>query len=230
MLSSVNKLKTMTTATTTKTLVKVHHVIVVGDGAVGKTCLLHRFHNRSMPHDYVATVYDQSEFEVYVDDEPHMVQLHDTAGQEEYERLRRVFYPMADAFLLCFSVDNRDSLLSARTQWIKELKDFRTGGKRAPVVLCATKIDLRSGRNDCVTSREAESVRLAIGASSLVECSAMTNVGVKSAIYEAVRASVLGLPQDEDTSGRWGCLCCVRWWRSKLCFNCFNNNCRWRRE
>lgn len=199
-----------------KRLMKVHHIVVVGDGAVGKTWLLHRFHGNDLPDDYVATVYDKSEFEIHVDGEPHLVQLHDTAGQEEYERLRRVVYVMADAFLLCFSVNDRDSLLNAKTKWIKELREIR---KNIPVVLCATKIDLRDVVRGCVTKSEADAVRLKMGASALVECSAKLNVGVTSAVLEAVRASILGVPIDEDYSGRWGCLCCIRWCRGKLRLN-----------
>lgn len=198
----------MSSDTTEKELYKIHNIVVVGDGAVGKTCLLLRFHGNDLPHSYVATIYDKSEFEVLVDDQPHIVQLIDTAGQEEYERLRKVIYPMADAFLLCFSVDDRDSLLNARTKWMDELKEYC---KRVPVVLCATKTDLRSanggGVGNCVTTSEAESVRLKIGANSLVECSAKMNIGVRNAIFEAVRASVMGVPHDEGKRCQWNWIC-----------------------
>lgn len=203
----------MSEAESTKQLVKVHNVVVVGDGTVGKTWLLHRFHGEEPFHDYIATVYDKSEFELHIDGEPHLVQLHDTAGQEAYDRLRRIVYPMATVFLLCFSVDNRDSLFSAKTKWVKELRD---SCKNVPIVLCATKIDLRNGLHNCVTTTEAEAIRLRIGANALVECSAKVDVGVKSAIYEAVRASAMGKPEDKDTSGRWSCLCCIRRCRAKL--------------
>lgn len=197
----------MSVQITEKQLYKVHNIVVVGDGAVGKTWLLHRFHNKNLPRDYVATIYDKTEFEVTVDDEPHMVQLIDTAGQEEYDRLRKVIYPVADAFLLCFSVNDRDSLINVREKWMPELREYC---KRVPVVLCATKTDLRSSKECCVTTTESETVRLKIGASSLVECSAKENVGVRNAVFEAVRASVMGMPFDEGKRCQWNWLCrCV---------------------
>lgn len=112
---------------------RVRHVVVVGDGAVGKTWLLHKFHGEEPPSEYLATVYDKSEFEISIDDEPCMVRLHDTAGQEAYDRLRRVVYPMADAFLLCYNVDNRGSFLNATTKWVDELTSAEPD---VPIVLC----------------------------------------------------------------------------------------------
>lgn len=183
-----------------KHLLKIHNIVVVGDGTVGKTWLLHRFHGHDLPQDYVATIYDKTEFEVQVDGQTHIIQLIDTAGQEEYDKLRRVIYPMADAFLLCFSVDCRDSLYNAKTKWFKEL---RQNCKDVPIVLCATKTDLREEKPNCVSASEAKSVQLKIGANSFVECSAKLNEGVRNAIFEAVRASAIGIPLDDDDRCRW---------------------------
>lgn len=81
----------------------------------------------------MATVYDKSEVEIVLDDEQYLVKLHDTAGQEAYDRLRRVVYPMADVFLLCYNVDNRASFINATTKWVKELRD---AVEKVPIVLC----------------------------------------------------------------------------------------------
>lgn len=120
--------------------IRVRHVVVVGDGAVGKTWLLHKFHGEKPPSEYLATVYDKSEFEITLDDEPCMVQLHDTAGQEAYDRLRRVVYPMADSFILCYNVDNRSSFENATHKWTKELKE---AAPHVPIVLCGKPLYLR---------------------------------------------------------------------------------------
>ncbi|CAM6032069.1 unnamed protein product, partial [Sphagnum compactum] len=127
--------------------------------------------------------YDKSEFDVIIDDETHTIKLHDTAGQEEYDRLRRIIYRFADVFLLCYSVDNRESFMNLQ-KWANEL---RKECKEVPIVLCATKIDLRSTVLNCVTKMEGEEAKTELKALAFVECSAKRDIAVKDVIYEAVR-------------------------------------------
>ncbi|XP_050002147.1 rho-related GTP-binding protein RhoQ isoform X4 [Alexandromys fortis] len=83
--------------------------VVVGDGAVGKTCLLMSYANDAFPEEYVPTVFDHYAVSVTVGGKQYLLGLYDTAGQEDYDRLRPLSYPMTDVFLICFSViDLRD--------------------------------------------------------------------------------------------------------------------------
>jgi small GTP-binding protein len=95
-------------------------VVVVGDGAVGKTCLLIRypFSYRSytqnkFPSEYVPTVFDNYTATVKFDNRMINLGLWDTAGQEEYNRLRPLAYPNADIFLIVFSVVEPSSFINA---------------------------------------------------------------------------------------------------------------------
>lgn len=71
---------------------------------------------------HATQVFDNHMSAVSVDGKPYSVDLWDTAGQEEYKRLRALSYPDTDVFLICFSVVNPSSFENVKTQWIPELK------------------------------------------------------------------------------------------------------------
>ncbi|KAI2571538.1 RHOJ isoform 1 [Pan troglodytes] len=83
---------------------KMLKCVVVGDGAVGKTCLLMSYANDAFPEEYVPTVFDHYAVTVTVGGKQHLLGLYDTAGQEDYNQLRPLSYPNTDVFLICFSV------------------------------------------------------------------------------------------------------------------------------
>lgn len=84
--------------------------VLVGDGACGKTSLITVGTIGTFPTVYDPTVFDNYITNMEIDRDLYEVHLWDTAGQEEYERLRAISYPDTDAFILCFSMDNPDTL------------------------------------------------------------------------------------------------------------------------
>ncbi|XP_034447415.1 ras-like GTP-binding protein O-RHO [Hippoglossus hippoglossus] len=85
-------------------------LVIVGDGACGKTCLLIVFSNHQFPEVYVPTVFENYVADIEVDGKQVELALWDTAGQEDYDRLRILSYPDTDVTLMCFSIDSPDSL------------------------------------------------------------------------------------------------------------------------
>lgn len=82
-----------------------YKLVIVGDGACGKTSLLTVFKKGEFPTEHIPTVFETDVATLMVDEEEIELTLWDTAGQEEYDKLRPLSYPSSDVVLICFSVD-----------------------------------------------------------------------------------------------------------------------------
>ncbi|KAK9418696.1 hypothetical protein SUNI508_07716 [Seiridium unicorne] len=118
--------------------------VVVGDGAVGKTCLLISYTTNKFPSEYVPTVFDNYAVTVMIGDEPYTLGLFDTAGQEDYDRLRPLSYPQTDVFLVCFSVTSPASFENVREKWFPEVHHHCPG---VPCLIVGTQTDLRDDQS-----------------------------------------------------------------------------------
>ncbi|XP_070507591.1 cell division control protein 42 homolog [Chironomus tepperi] len=169
------------------------NIVIIGDGTVGKTCLLHCYSNETFLESYVPTVYDKEDFDVMLNGKNYVLKLIDTAGQEDYERVRRLFYKDAKAFILCYGIENHASFNNIYNKWMPELKQIDNWP--IPFILVGTKIDLRDDptyRKPLITTEEGEGLAQRICANRFIECSAKKNVHIKDTIEEALRASFNG--------------------------------------
>ncbi|XP_019100629.1 PREDICTED: rac-like GTP-binding protein ARAC9 isoform X1 [Camelina sativa] len=186
-----------TSATTASTFIKC---VTVGDGAVGKTCLLISYTSNTFPTDYVPTVFDNFSANVLVDGKTVNLGLWDTAGQEDYNRLRPLSYRGADVFILAFSLISRPSFENIAkkfvdrflSQWVPELRHY---APTVPIVLVGTKLDLREDKQfpmnypgACTISTEqGQELRKEIGALAYIECSSKTQQNVKTVFDAAIK-------------------------------------------
>lgn len=171
--------------------------VVVGDGAVGKTCLLISYTENQFPEDYVPTIFDNYSCNVMVDQKPVFLGLWDTAGQEDYDRLRPLSYPQTDVFLLCFSLTSRTTFNNIKTKWAPEVFHHCPG---VPVVLVGNKRDMLNDERVVsemaargekpITDAEAKRLAKEVGARAYIACSALTQEGITEVFDAAIRAAM----------------------------------------
>ncbi|MCO5598674.1 hypothetical protein L7F22_052772 [Adiantum nelumboides] len=169
-------------------------LVVVGDGACGKTSLLCVFALGEFPTQYEPTIFENYVAEIRLDGKPVQLALWDTAGQEGYERLRPLSYAQAHVILIAFSIDSPDSLENAQYKWSEEVRQIC--GSHIPILLVGCKADLRNdpGSNPSsgfVNSEQAKVVASNIGARGYHECSSLRNEGVDNIFEAATRAAML---------------------------------------
>ncbi|KAI0340225.1 hypothetical protein BDW22DRAFT_1399290 [Trametopsis cervina] len=176
-------------------------LVVVGDGGCGKTCLLIVYAENRFPEAYIPTVFENYVTQVTFDGKLVELALWDTAGQEEYDRLRPLSYPESDVILIVFSIDFPVSLGNVTDKWYPEVAHFCEG---TPLILVGTKTDLRRDEQTKrmlnaqgqtpVTSEQGAAVAREIGA-KYIECSAKTGTGVQEVFHLALK---------ESMKGKWG--------------------------
>lgn len=186
--------------------------VIVGDGAVGKTCLLWVYANNSFPEEYVPTVFDNYSANVMVDGKTINLGLWDTAGQEDYDRLRPLSYPGTNVFLIAFSVVNPASYENIKQKWYPEVHHH---SPHVPVILVGTKTDLRDDSQTLaklaeknlkpIDFQQGEELKKQLKAIRYVECSAKTQKGVKNVFDEAIRAVLFVKPAEKPAKSGGGC-------------------------
>uniref|UniRef100_A0A914UVU7 Uncharacterized protein n=1 Tax=Plectus sambesii TaxID=2011161 RepID=A0A914UVU7_9BILA len=165
-------------------------LVVVGDAFVGKTSLLFSYTQNRFPEDYLTTVFENWAVTVTIEGRSHTLNLFDTAGQEDYARLRSLSYPGTDAFILCFSLVDKKTLNACETVWMPDIREHTRHD--IPVILVGTKGDLRDEEypQNIVTREQAVEVARKIGAVQYLECSALTQKGLKRVFDEAMLAAL----------------------------------------
>ena len=91
------------------------------------------------------TVFENYVHDIFIDNVHVELSLWDTAGQEEFDRLRSLSYDDTHTIMLCFSVDSPDSMENVETKWVAEIAENCPGVK---LVLVALKCDLREQNKD----------------------------------------------------------------------------------
>ncbi|KAJ1816295.1 GTP-binding protein Rho1 [Coemansia sp. RSA 2598] len=192
--------------------------VVIGDGACGKTCLLHVFRMGEFPHDnrYIPTIFDTWVADMEVEGVPVELALWDTAGQEEFDRLRLLCYPDANVIIICFSIDSPDSLLNVLEKWHVEAEQ---NSPRTPIILVGLKLDLRNDQSVInelaaygqkpVSTQEGQHVAREIGAVHYIECSSILNRNVLQVFEIVAKYSIKNSRPRQPNLGSTTWSCCA---------------------
>ena len=116
-------------------------MLIVGNGAVGKSSMIQRYCRGSFTKTYKKTIgVDFLEKQLRVHGEDVRLMLWDTAGQEEFDKLRPLAYPKTDVFLVCFCVASLASYNNVKEKWLPEVRAICPD---TPIVVVGTQTDRR---------------------------------------------------------------------------------------
>ena len=163
--------------------------MVVGDAAVGKTCMLISYSNNEFPKDYNPTVFDNYTANVVFKGKTVALGLWDTAGTAEYDQLRPLSYPDTHIFILVFSVSSEESLQNIEKKWVPEIKQHTDATGYVPFIVVGNKSDLRDDdkmKSKCVDYAAAEKLAKKLGAKRYMECSAKTQSNLKDVFDNSI--------------------------------------------
>lgn len=173
--------------------------VFVGDAGVGKTTLLHYIHCGSFLDTFLPAIYETRVSDVSVDGQEFEIAFWDSPGSPDYDRVRPLDYASTDVFVLCFSVDQSDSLRNLREKWLPEVL-YYCNYTYPTILIVACRTDLRTDRViteefrkaglKFVSFDEGEAFARGIGAFNYVECSCKRDKSTLDIFSEVARASL----------------------------------------
>ncbi|XP_007069533.2 rho-related GTP-binding protein RhoF [Chelonia mydas] len=182
--------------------------VIVGDGGCGKTSLLMVFTKGDFPRVYVPTVFGKYSASFQIGGKPVQINLWNTAGQEDYDRLRPLSYTGAHVILMCFDVTSPNSFSQSSVLlasiWYPEVNHFCKG---IPIMLVGCKTDLRKDevllrrlhedQLEPITYHKAEAMAREVHAVTYLECSAKYQENITNIFMEASSAALSAMRKSQ---------------------------------
>ncbi|KAJ7220057.1 ras family-domain-containing protein [Mycena pura] len=170
------------TARSQAQFLREYKLVVVGGGGVGKSALTIQFIQEHFVDEYDPTIEDSYRKQCVIDEEVALLDVLDTAGQEEYGAMREQYMRTGEGFLLVYSITSRDSFeeISTYHQQILRVKDQDS----FPVIVVANKCDLEYERQ--VGMNEGRDLAKHFGC-KFIETSAKQRINVDEAFTNLVR-------------------------------------------
>ncbi|KAN0008736.1 hypothetical protein ACTFIU_009465 [Dictyostelium citrinum] len=155
---------------------------IMGDSGVGKTSITIQFISNHFINCYDPTIEDLYRKQCVIDDQVYMLDILDTAGQDELTAIRNHWIKSCEGFVLVYSITLKSSFDQIQS-YIDQIKNLKT--EKVPIILIGNKSDLEEDRE--VTYHEGENFANRFGM-SYIEVSAKSRVNIDEVFNEVVRS------------------------------------------
>ena len=169
-------------------------IVLLGKTATGKSSLTYRFMNYNAPLDNDPTIEDRYKNTLTIDGNEYVIEILDTAGDEDYQNLLYYWIDFGEGFLLVFSITDHESFESIKEKHDKILK--RKKALKYPMILVGNKQDLEKERK--VTFEEAKELA-DLWEIEYIETSARTGLNCKEAFIELAQR-IVSIRKNKDTN------------------------------
>jgi len=189
---------------TNKQMGTEYKLVIVGGGGVGKSALTIQLIQNHFIDEYDPTIEDSYRKQVSIDDETCLLDILDTAGQEEYSAMRDQYMRTGQGFLCVFAITSRTSFdeVSSFREQILRVKD----ADKVPLVICGNKCDLDAERQ--VSKTEGQDLAKGFDCPFL-ETSAKARINVEEGFFALVREirkqNNTGTGKKKDNKKKPGC-------------------------
>lgn len=159
-----------------------YRICCLGDGGVGKTALTIQLCSNHFVEEYDPTIEDSYRKQAHIDGQSCLLEILDTAGQEEFTALRDQWIRECEGFVIIYSITAKTSFeqVSVFKEQVMRVKD----SDKLPIMLVGNKCDLEDKRE--VETHEGEALAKTIGC-QFKEASAKTRINVEETFYDLVR-------------------------------------------
>jgi len=161
---------------------RVLKIMLIGDSAVGKSCLLLRFSDDQFANSYVTTIgIDFKIKTLTLDGKRLKLQIWDTAGQERYRAITNAYYRGASGIMVIYDITSTQSFESVRN-WVRTIDEH--AAKDVQKMLLGNKCDMEAQRTVPASIGRALADDFSM---AFLEVSARNDINVQAAFLTLAR-------------------------------------------
>ena len=164
-----------------------YKVVLIGETGVGKTCIINRFIHNNFDPGTISSLSGQfvtKEME-FSKGQTVPLQIWDTAGQEKYRSMAKIFYRDAKAIIMVYDITNENSFNQLKEYWLGQIKEH--GSKDVLIAIAANKSDLIEQIK--VKNEDGEKFAEEIGAKFILTSAQNAN-GIQN-LFESIARKIL---------------------------------------
>ncbi|CAG7784720.1 unnamed protein product [Allacma fusca] len=183
------------------------NIVVVGDDFCGKSCLIGSYLTNEFSDEYRPNMHETHFTEITLKGKRYNLNIHDIPGSDSYCKVHPCDYPQANCFIVCFAINDENSLKNIQTKWIPEIKH---SCPEASFILVGTKSDLKNSPSQPVIPLvQCKAQCKSIGVKSFLECSAKTNEGAQKVFETTIKTVLKPVKRKPGKSQQCKCYCSI---------------------